>query len=142
MGIAFYLPLRKQVKRYQRRNVTVLLPMFQGYCFVQLDEADKRCVMQSHKVASILPMDRVVEERLLAELRELQRFEQASLSAEITVQPELVVGKAVLITAGPLRGLKGYVEKRKQMTRVSVNVELLGQSVAVELDVGEVAVEE
>jgi transcription antitermination factor NusG len=141
-GIRHYLPLRKQVKRYQRRNVVVFLPMFHGYCFAQLNAEDRQCLHQSHKVVTVLAVDCVAEERLLAELRELYTLEQASFSAEITVHPELVAGKAVRIAAGPLCGLTGYVEKRRQTTRVSVNVELLGQSVAVELDVGEVTVEE
>ena len=140
-GIRHYLPLRREIKRYQRRNVEVFLPMFRGYLFVQLQENDKTRLIESHRVVHILTISPQQETQLLAELADIRKMEEAARVCTLTVRPELVPGKAVLVSAGPLCGVRGVVERRRQGTRVSVNVELLGQSVSVELDVGEVEVE-
>jgi len=137
-----YLPLRRQVKRYQRRNVEVFLPMFGGYMFAQLREEERDALSLCHKVVHVLRMDRLGEERLLRDLRDVRTLETAAIEANLVVQPEIVAGRPVRICEGPLQGLHGIVEKRAHRTRVTVNVELLGQSVSVDLDVGEIAVEE
>jgi len=137
-GIACYLPLRRRAKRYQRRTVETFLPMFPGYLFACVNAALATVLLQSNRVASILPVDDARETRLIAELGEIQALEAAELEAELMVQPELVAGRPVCITAGPLRGVTGIVQRRRQKLRVTVNVEMLGQSVAVELDLGEI----
>jgi hypothetical protein len=37
-SVPFYLPLKKSVKRYQRRTVESELPMFPGYIFCALND--------------------------------------------------------------------------------------------------------
>ena len=136
--IACYLPLRRRAARYQRRTVETFLPMFPGYIFAQLGNVTKDVLVQSHKTVAILPIDDAQEATLIDELRDIQTLEQASLEADLTVQPELMQGKPVRITGGPLAGLRGIVNRRHEKTRVTVNVEMLGQSVSAELDVGDV----
>lgn len=137
-----YLPLRRRAKRYQRRLVETFLPMFPGYIFVQLDDARKTRLLQSHKVVHVLPIDDICEKVLIEELQELKRLEELAKEQEVVVRPELVVGRPVLICAGPFEGVTGIVERRQREARVSINVELLGQSASVVLDVGDVDVAE
>jgi transcription antitermination factor NusG len=137
-GLTHYLPLRRQVKRYQRRNVEHFLPMFRGYLFVQLEDQQRLDLLASHRVVRLLPIDTLKEAVLLRDLEEVRRLELAARERELIVQPELVPGRDVRISRGPLQGLHGVVTRRQNRTRVSVNVELLGQSVSVDLDVGEV----
>jgi len=140
--LSFYLPLRRRAKRYQRRLVETFLPMFPGYIFVQLDEAAKTRLLQSHKVVHVLSIDDVCEKVLVAELQELQKLEELAKEEEVIVRPELVPGKLVLICSGPFEGLTGVIERRQKETRVSINVELLGQSASVIIDVGDVDTED
>lgn len=140
-GLTHYLPLRREVKRYQRRNVEVRLPMFRGYLFVQVPEEERQTVLQSGRIVRLLPITPEKECLLLAELTEIRRLEAAAEVLELVVQPGLVPGRTVRISGGPLRGLRGVVTRRHLRMRVSVNVELLGQSVSVDLDVGEVEVD-
>ena len=137
-GISSYLPLRRRAKRYQRRTVETFLPMFPGYVFVQINATNTPTLLQSHKVVTTLSIDSACEATLVAELREIQRLEQAELESDLIVHPGLAVGNSVLIVSGPLAGMHGVVERRQQMMRVTLNVEMLGQSVSVGLDVGEV----
>ncbi|MDT8391768.1 MAG: transcription termination/antitermination NusG family protein [Lentisphaeria bacterium] len=141
-GIRFYLPLWRKVSRHQRRTVESFLPLFPGYLFAQLGPTESEDIVLSHKIVRIFRMDTGAESILIDELRSLQIIEQANVTAEPLVAPELVAGTRVEITDGPLRGLIGMVEKRGKTTRVCVNVDMLGQSVTVDLDVGELAVSE
>ena len=136
-NIPCYLPVRRRVKRYQRRTVETYLPMFPGYLFVQLDDDGRQALLLSHKVVWIAAITEPEEEKLVAELREIQHLSELAANAEIEVQPEIVPGKIVTITTGPMKGLAGIVQKRRQKTRIVLNVDILGQSAAVDLDVGE-----
>ena len=139
IGLTYYLPLRRRIARYQRRNVETFLPMFPGYLFVQISQSDAERLVRCNKIARILRMDENLEFQLIRELQSLMILENASLEAELIVAPELVEGILVEVVTGPFRGMLGVVEKREKSTRISVNVEMLGQSVSVDLDIGEVA---
>jgi transcriptional antiterminator RfaH len=135
--IACYLPLVRKVKRYQRRNVETFLPMFPGYMFVQLGPGESTTLLKCHRVVHILHIDKEREGQLVEELRALQILEKAALEAHLVAKPELVPGKMIEVTSGPCAGLCGIVERRQGKTRVTVNVELLGQSVSMEVDANE-----
>jgi len=139
--IPCYLPLRRRAQRYQRRTVETFLPLFPGYVFVQIDNETRSVLLQSHKIVTVLRIDAVQERTLVAELGDVQLLERAALEAELVVQPEIVPGRPVRVRSGPLAGMSGIVQRRQQKTRVTVNVEILGQSVSVELDVGDVDVD-
>ena len=87
-------------------------------------------------------MDDGAESILISELKSIQIIERNQIYVEPSIAPELVPGTVVEITEGPLKGLEGVVRKRGKTTRVTVNVDMLGQSVTVDLDVGELAVSE
>ncbi|MFA4944683.1 MAG: transcription termination/antitermination NusG family protein [Lentisphaeria bacterium] len=141
LHLTHYLPLRKQVKRYQRRNVTTFIPLFRGYLFAQLSPEERLQLGQFQKVARIFPMDREREAPLLAELRAVRIFELAGLASALEIRPELAPGTPVTIAGGPLRGASGIVERRQGKARITVNIELLGQSVTVEVAAAELETE-
>ncbi len=141
-AITCYLPLRRQAKRYQRRTVETFLPMFPGYIFVQTDGEGQTRLLQSHRVVHLLTLDDLQELRLINDLRDLQHLETIAKRAEIVVKPELLPGKPVLVTSGPLQGLNGIIQRRQSHTRITVNIELLGQSASVEVDAGELELED
>ena len=111
--------------------------MFPGYVFVQYNPARPGELVNSHKILSILDIEPPGEAVLVEELRALQKMEALGRTEEIEVMPEIVPGEAVRITGGPMHGVTGIVERRVGSIRVTVNVEILGQSVAVEMDVGD-----
>ena len=140
--IPCYLPLLRKAKRYQRRTVEAYLPMFRSYVFVQVSQDTRPLLLQSHKVVRLYAVERLREEQLIEELRGIRQLEAMQAEAELVVLPDLVPGQPIRVHAGPLAGLTGIVEYRRNRTRVVVNVELLGQAVAAELDVGEIEPEE
>jgi transcription antitermination factor NusG len=136
-GIPCYLPLLRQKRRYQRRTVEVLLPMFRGYVFVRLGLENRTLFLECHRIVHLVEVDEVQERMLVAELQGIQIMERAQGSVELEVMPDIRPGTPVTITDGPLRGTSGVVETRRGKTRVVVNVELLGRAVVAEMDLGE-----
>lgn len=140
--IVHYLPLIKKVHRYDRRTVEFFVPMFSGYVFCLLSEENYRVLVLSNAVAFKLNMDDAAENLLIEELKSIQVFEKLALEKEVIVKPELVEGVKVKVTGGPLMGTEGFVEKRKGKTTVSVNIDILGQSVSTVVDAGDLEVDD
>jgi len=137
-AITCYLPLTRSVKRYGSKTHEFLLPMFAGYAFCQLDEPLFRELLGSHTVLFRVMVDGSAESRLIDDLRGVQALESCAVGKELVVKPELTPGAAVLVRNGPLKGVKGVVQRRQGGVMLFVNIEILGNSVGVQLDVGDV----
>jgi transcription antitermination factor NusG len=136
-NISCYLPLLKKVHRYGGRTVEFFIPMFAGYIFCGLDDEKYQRLTRSNSILFRINMDKFQEEALVGELNAIKVFEELSKHAEVIVKPELAEGSKVVINSGPLRGALGIIERRKGKTLVSVNIEMLGQSVTAEFDAGD-----
>lgn len=141
-NITCYLPLLKKKGRYQRRTVVTYLPMFPSYIFIQQNQDIKQEVLKCQKIVWFAQIDEIHEEQLIKELNEVQRIESLQHTEDVIVQPEIVPGKEITVASGPLKGASGVVVKREKETRLVVNVEFLGQSVSVNIDVGELEMDD
>jgi transcription antitermination factor NusG len=137
-GIVFYLPLRRTIKRYQRRTVEFYVPMFTGYVFCSLNQELYQKAALSNRIVYRLQMNEKSEEELLRDLRDIQMIEKLARESDVIVRPELASGKKIIVKSGPLKGMGGVVEKRKGKTMITINVEMLGQSVSAETDVEDI----
>ncbi len=128
-GYEHYLPLRRETKIYQRRKVTVEKPLFPGYVFARWDITTRAALLQSHLITRLIPVDD--ESRLLRELDQVR----TALAADPTLAAcrALTKGMRVRIQGGPFQGLEGRVESLRGPARVVLNVEIIGQGVAVEV---------
>ncbi len=136
-AMRYYLPLLKKIHKYGKRRREFFLPMFPGYIFCCLSDEDFAQLVLSHSVLFKVKVNEIEEPLLLEELRGIRVFEQLAQEQKIEVKPELVEGTPVEISTGPFRGLSGIVQKRKKRALISVNVEILGHSVSVEVDADE-----
>jgi transcriptional antiterminator RfaH len=140
-NIIYYLPLTKSVKRYGRKTVEFYPPMFQGYIFCQLDHDLYKLLVRSHGVFFKVNIDEVLEVQLIKDLKSIQNIEKVSTKKEVTIKPELAEGEQVVITDGPMQGTTGVITRRAGDIIVTVNVDILGQSVSVKMDIGEIELE-
>ena len=141
-SITCYLPLRKSIKRYDRRSVEHQVPMFPGYVFCAISEDNYRTLLSSGTIVYRINMTEVLEKKLINDLISLQHFEILAMQKEVIVRPEIVTGSQVAVIQGPLRGITGVVEQRKKDTLITLNVEILGQSVSAVIDISDVELEE
>ena len=125
-----YLPLRKEVKIYQRRKVAVWKPVFPGYFFVSFDTEGRIALLKTNHILRIFkPWS---EEKLLHELDQIRK----ALAVDPTLFSckALIAGRYVRIIGGPFIGIEGRVSSLKENTKVILNVEMIGQGVAVEVE--------
>jgi len=124
-----YLPLRLETKVYQRRKVTVWKPVFPGYIFTAFDREGRLALLKTNYIVRILePPD----EALL--LRELDQVRLAlEVDSTLGACEALETGRHVRITGGPFTGVEGVVASVKNMSKVVLNVDMIGQAVVVEV---------
>ena len=141
-SVPFYLPLKKSVRRYKRQTVEFRIPMFPGYIFCALSEESYRTLLVSGAIVYRITMNEQREEVLIKELDNLQDFERLVEAKDVVVRPEIVAGVSVVVKNGPLHGLEGVVVRRGDSTVLTVNVELLGQSVSTVIDIEDIELDE
>lgn len=129
-----YVPLRLKARSKGTRIVHSHIPMFPGYAFACLNDEEKSRISTSNAIVRFIRLSRAQEESLVGELKGIRILEELQGTQEIVVAPEIVPGLEVAIKGGPLRGLTGIVENRKGIHRIIVNVEMICQSVVMEMD--------
>jgi transcription antitermination factor NusG len=134
--IESFLPIYKTARR--RKNgcqVVVEQPVFPNYVFVAIPRRNSVKVLQAPGVLSIVSAGRQLSALPASEIESLQ----SGLSLR-NFEPHyyLVAGEKVRITAGSLAGMVGVLLRRKNDLRVVLTLDLIRQSVAVEVGIDEV----
>jgi transcription antitermination factor NusG len=131
-GFHVFLPTYNTLRRWSDRKKQITLPLFPGYVFL-VDEKHRRLqVLSTPGVHTILTIGKVPAVIPSEEIAAIRR----AVESQLRVEPHrfLKSGDAVRIKSGPLAGLEGVVSREKDVFRVVLSVELLGQSAAVEID--------
>jgi len=135
-GIFNYLPL---AHRQTRSSVTgrisrSMVPLFSGYVFFNGNEEQRYQALRTNRIAQVLDVPN--QEQLVTELQHIHTL--LTQDEDFFVAPRIRVGDWGRIIAGPLRGLEGVVTQHSGRLRLTLNVTILGQSVNVEVDSGNV----
>jgi transcription antitermination factor NusG len=131
LGIFHYLPLRKRESRSRktRRISRSLLPVFPGYLFFNGREDQRHRALATHRIANVLAV--MAQDRLIMELRQVHKALLAGV--DVRWHREIRVGQAARVVEGPLIGVEGVISKRLSKLRLILNVEMLGQSISVDV---------
>ncbi len=136
-GLQSFLPLYKAQHRWKDRVARVDLPLFPGYIFVHLPLKDRLQVLEIPGVANLVSFQGQPAALPEQEIETLRCGLSASLHAE--PHPYLKVGRRVRIKGGPLRGLEGILERKKEDSfRVVISIDLIMRSVLVEVAMADV----
>jgi len=130
--IESFLPLYSARHRWKNRcDMNLELPLFPNYVFVRIDPRERMRVLEVPGVQSLVGFGRT--------LAPLPYFEIETLRSglgqrKIEPHPYLVIGERVRITAGPMTGMEGVLVRKKNNLRVVLALDVIMQSVAVEVD--------
>jgi transcriptional antiterminator NusG len=135
-GFSAFLPEMSVWSKRGGEQRLIRVPMFPGYLFVH-DAMDKRSYVEILKARGVV---RILEDgwsRLTPipdqEIDAIQQVVRADVP--VFLQEHLAYGDRVEVTEGPLSGLEGlFVQDKPTKGRLVLNVNLLGRSVAVEVD--------
>lgn len=126
----YYLPLCTRRQRYQGRMVETTLPLFQGYIFVQWTPENQADLQRSSLILHVLKPKSSI--RMLRELVTLRKV--LKQSPELAIGPLMKEGMPVRVISGPFMGTQGLVAKNKAPGKVIINIEMIGQSVALPIE--------
>lgn len=130
--IESFLPLYTSIRRWKNGcRLPVDKPLFPGYIFVNIPRKESVKVLQVPGVVSIVSAGREPSPLPSAEIESLR---SALPLLRVEPHPYLVVGEKVQITSGSLTGMIGVLVRKKNDLRVVLTLDLIQQSVAVEID--------
>jgi transcription antitermination factor NusG len=127
-----FLPLFRSLRRWKNGcKAQVELPLFPGYLFVNIPRDERVRVLDVPGILSFVGPK--------SEPARLSDFEIETLRSGLHLQNfepyrGLAIGRRVRIQAGPLQGLEGTLVRNAKGLRIVITVDLIQQSVAVELD--------
>jgi transcription termination/antitermination protein NusG len=134
--VEYFLPLYKAERKWRNGcKVEVEFPIFPNYVFVHVDRRASYRVLDAPGVVAFAGSGRLpalVPDSEIEWLRNelpLRKFEP---------HPYLVVGSRVRIKSGPMAGMNGVLIRKKGGFRVVLSIDLIRQSVAVEVGIDEI----
>jgi transcription antitermination factor NusG len=134
-AIDHYLPLYCSARKWKDGSkVTLNLPLFPGYVFVHICRTERVPVLEVPGVLWVVGSS-------VSHPTPLPEFEVETLRAaldpfRVEPYPTLTAGQRVRIRSGSLAGIQGVVVRQKSGFRIVITLELIMQSIAVEVDAG------
>jgi transcription antitermination factor NusG len=135
-GFDVFLPLYDSMRRWKDRNKLLSLPLFPGYVFVQGGLSRRLQVVSTPGVHMILSRGEQVA--IIPDI-EIQAI-RAAVNGHYRMEPHpfLKCGDRVRVVRGSLEGVEGILTRKKNHIRLVLSVEMLAQSVAVEVNASDV----
>ena len=131
-GFEVFLPLYESTRRWKDRRKILSLPLFPCYVFVR-GALDRRLpVLSTPGVHMIISRGERVATIPEEEIEAIRRTAEGRFRVE--PHPFLRCGDRVRVMHGSLEGVEGILTRKKNLYRLVLSVEMLAQSVAVEID--------
>ncbi len=129
-GVNYFLPLLKKPQASANRLRYSVIPMFTGYLFFKGDLLSRQEAYRSHNVAKVIEVSD--QDILTKELQNIQKVMNGDLPIYQNVL--LKKGKRVRVKSGPLEGLEGTIIRKKRKSRLILEVTMISQAVAVDVE--------
>ncbi|MGB2819593.1 MAG: transcription termination/antitermination NusG family protein [Phycisphaerae bacterium] len=129
-GIGYFLPMVERVRISGGKKRRVMAPLFASYVFFCGSDEDRYEAMTTNRLCQTL--DVLDQETLVHELVSIEKA--LAGKADLDPYPFAAVGQRCRIAAGPFMGLEGVVVQRNGMARLVLEVSMLGQGAALEID--------
>lgn len=131
-----FLPLFTSMRRWKNGcHVAVEQPLFPGYVFVHLPRRRWVDVLQVPGVISLVSSGRQPSP---LPAQEIESLREGLPCRQYEPHPGLAAGDKVGIVKGPFAGMTGVLLRKKKDYRVVLTLELIMQSVAVEIGTDEI----
>lgn len=135
-GLEVFVPLYESIRRWKDRSKMLALPLFPCYVFVRAEVGRRVQVVSTPGVHMILSHGERTALVPEEEIEAIRRTVEGSFRVE--PHPFLKCGERVRVTRGSLEGVEGILVRKKSLYRLVLSVNMLAQSVAVEIDAADV----
>ena len=135
-GLEVFLPVYNSVRVWKDRKKTLTLPLFPCYVFVRGGMRRRLQIVTTpgvHMIVCIGDQIATIPEHEIESLRK-------TIDGDYCVEPHpfLKCGERVRVKHGALEGVEGVLVRKKNLCRLVLSVNMLAQSVGVEIDASEV----
>ena len=135
-GFEVFLPLYESRRRWKDRTKILSLPLFPCYLFLRGGLDRKLQVVTTPGVHMILYRG---ENAAVIPEQEIQSIQRAvGGSSHFEPHPFLRCGMRVRVIRGALEGVEGILVRKKNLCKLILSVDMLAQSVAVEIHASDV----
>jgi transcription antitermination factor NusG len=131
-GFEVFLPQYESMRRWKDRSKLLSLPLFPCYVFVRGGLHRRLQVVTTPGVHMILYYGESVAIIPEDEIQAIRKTVEGPFRVE--PHPYLKCGDRVRVTRGTMEGVEGILIRKKNLYRLVLSVEMLAQSVAVEID--------
>lgn len=135
-GFEVFLPVHESMRRWKDRQKLLALPLFPCYVFVRGVLSRRLQVVTTPGIHMILSRGEQIEVVPETEIDAIRRAVQGSYKIE--PHPFLKIGERVRVTRGSLEGVEGILVRKKNLYRLVLSVDMLAQSVGVEVSASDV----
>jgi transcription antitermination factor NusG len=131
-GFEAFLPLYDSLRRWKDRRKLLSLPLFPGYVFVRGGLERRLQIVSTPGIHMILTRGEKIATIPDDEIEAVRR----TVAGKYRVEPHpfLRCGERVRVRCGALDGVEGILVRFKGSARLVLSVDMLAQSVAVEID--------
>jgi transcription antitermination factor NusG len=131
-GFEVFLPTYHTIRQWTDRKKEVSLPLFPCYVFMRTNFERRLQVLSTPGVHFVVMFNGRPAAIPDVEMDAIRRAVESKLRVE--PHPFLRCGDWVRVTSGPLTDVEGILVRRKGSYRLILSTELLGKSIAVEID--------
>jgi transcription antitermination factor NusG len=135
-GFEVFFPVYESTRKWRDRKKVLSLPLFPCYVFVQGGLNRRLQVVTTPGIHMVLHYGDRVAIIPETEIEAIRKTVHGHLRAE--PHPFLKCGERVRVIRGSLEGVEGVLIRKKNLFRLVLSVEMLAQSVAVEIDATDV----
>ena len=135
-GFEAFVPLYDSMRRWKDRKKLVSLPLFPCYVFVRGALTRRLQAVTTpgvHMIVSTGDQVAVIPEEEIEAIRRIIRGPY-----RVEPHPFLKCGVRVRVKRGALEGVEGILLRKKNLCRLVLSVDMMAQSIAVEIDASEV----
>jgi transcriptional antiterminator RfaH len=129
-GIGYFLPMLRRTRVSGGRKRQFMMPLFPSYVFFCGDDETRYIALTGNRLCQVIPVKDQAQIRA-----ELESIDHAIRAGDLLdPYPFAAVGRHCRIIAGPFQGIEGVVVQRGRMARIVLQVTLLGQGVALDIE--------
>lgn len=130
-GFETFLPLYQAIHQWKDRKKEIWLPLFPSYVFVSGDLSRSLDVLKTPGVVGFVSSS---GRPAVIPSEQIQAVRQVVLRSRAEPHPFLQAGDRVRVKSGSLAGVEGILVRKKNYWRLVISVEMLGKSVATEIE--------
>ncbi len=128
--ISYFLPMSQRTAYWGGRKRQVMTPLFPSYVFYNGDRSTVQRVAATGRVVQTIPVHQ--QQQFVSELAAIETV--LKCSKQLDLYPFATIGRRCRVRQGPMMGIEGVIIQNENVTRLVLQVSMLGQGAALEIN--------